>query len=90
MVSNHFPFQTEQSPRMPLPPGYLWLPAEAGALAEMRVHSTEISGEILNLFAPEAALVDQDNDKSVHDLAGLIAASMGIHAAATDLLECVQ
>jgi predicted AlkP superfamily phosphohydrolase/phosphomutase len=90
MVSDHFPFRPEQNPRMPLPPGCVWPPSKAAALAEMRVHPIEISGEILSLFAPHWTRVDQDKDKSVHDLAGLIAESMSIHAAATDLLERVE
>jgi predicted AlkP superfamily phosphohydrolase/phosphomutase/tetratricopeptide (TPR) repeat protein len=87
MVSNHFPFQTSQEPAAPLAPSTIWPPAEAEALADLRVHPTEISSEILHLFAPDWNRVDQDEDKSVHDLAGIIAETMSIHNAATDLME---
>lgn len=87
MVSNHFPFHTSQSPQTPLPPGAVWPPEEAGPLASMRVHPTEISSDILRLFAPQWSRVDQAKDKSIHDLAGIIAETMSIHAAATDLME---
>ena len=73
MVSDHFPLRPEDNPRMPLPLGCVWPASEAAALAKMRVHPTEITGEILSLFAPQWTRVDQDKDKSVHDLAGLIA-----------------
>src|SRR5260370_21435545 len=49
MVSNHFPFQTSDNPTGPLIPGTVWPPQEAEALAEMRVHPTEISADILRL-----------------------------------------
>lgn len=87
MVSNHFAFHSSQDPKMPLTPASVWPPLEVEALAEMRVHPTEISGDILRLFAPDWTRVDQAKDKSVHDLAGIIAETMSIHAAATDLME---
>lgn len=90
MVSNHFPFQTSDDPEMPLAAGAVWPVEEAEALAEMRVHPTEISSDILRLFAPDWKKVDQKEDKSVHDLAGIIAETMSIHAAATDLMERVE
>jgi predicted AlkP superfamily phosphohydrolase/phosphomutase len=34
--------------------------------------------------------VDQAKDKSVHDLASIIAETMSIHAAATDLMERIE
>jgi len=90
MVSNHFPFQTSDDPGMPLPPGAVWPAAEAEALAEMRVHGIEITSDILRLFAPDWQKVNQAEDKIVHDLAGIIAETMSIHAAATDLMERVE
>ncbi len=90
MVSNHFPFHSSDRPDMPLPPGTVWPPEQVEALAEMRVHPTEISSDILRLFAPDWRQVDQKQDKSIHDLAGIIAETMSIHAAATDLMERVE
>jgi predicted AlkP superfamily phosphohydrolase/phosphomutase/tetratricopeptide (TPR) repeat protein len=90
MVSNHFAFHTTQHPGMPMPPAAVWPPEEARALAELRVHPTEISSDILRLFAPEWVRVNQKDDSSVHDLAGLIAETMSIHAAATDLMARIE
>src|SRR5262249_25036413 len=90
MVSNHFSFQTSSPLDAPLAPGSVWPPDQAEAVAEMRVHPTEISADILRLFAPDWTKVNQQEDKSVHDLAGLIAETMSIHAAATDLIERVE
>ena len=90
MVSDHFPFQTSDDPQRPLLPGCVWPAAEAAALAELRVHPTEISADILHMFAPDWTRVDQAKDKSVHDLAGIIAETMSVHAAATCLMERVD
>ena len=90
MVSNHYPLHASQHPEMPMQPAAVWPPEEAGALAELRVHPTEISGDILRLFTPDWARVNQKEDSSVHDLAGLIAETMSIHAAATDLMARIE
>ncbi|MGO4881108.1 MAG: alkaline phosphatase family protein [Bryobacteraceae bacterium] len=87
MVSEHFKLFPEQDPASPLPPGTIWPPAWATRMADLRVGPMEITGEILQLFVPEFERVDQDKDKSLHDLAEIIAESMSIHAAATELLE---
>lgn len=90
MVSNHFPFQAGDDPERPLATGAVWPAGEIGPLAEMRVHPTEISSDILRLFVPAWRNIDQQNDKSIHDLAAIIAETMSIHAAATDLMERVE
>lgn len=87
MVSNHFPLTTGDKPDRPLTPGTVSPPALAERLAELRVHPSELTGDILRLFVPDWQKVDQDKDKSLHDLAGIIAETMSIHAAATDLME---
>lgn len=87
MVSNLFPPPTWQHPAAPLLPGAVWPPAWAERLAPLRIHATDITGEILRMFVPEFEKVDQEKDKSLHDLAGIVAETMSIHAAATDLLE---
>ena len=87
MVSNHFPFSTSDQPTKPLAPRTISPPERASDLAELRVHPTEITGEILNLFIPDAAQIDQEKDKSLHDLAGIIAETMSIHTVATELME---
>lgn len=90
MVSNHYPLLSSQRPAAPMQPAAVWPPEEAEALAELRVHPTEISSDMLRLFAPDWARVNQKEDSSVHDLAGLIAETMTIHAAATDLMARIE
>ncbi len=87
MVSNHFPFSTEDSPDRPLAARTISPAARSTELADLRVHPTEITGDLLRLFIPEAAAIDQEKDKSLHDLAGLIAEIMSIHTVATELVE---
>jgi predicted AlkP superfamily phosphohydrolase/phosphomutase/Flp pilus assembly protein TadD len=87
MVSDLFPLKGEQRPGAPMPMGTVAPASLADRMAELRVHPTEISGEILGLFVPGWQKIDQKKDKSLHDLAGIIAQTMSIHAAATDLME---
>jgi tetratricopeptide (TPR) repeat protein len=87
MVSDLFPLKTEHAPGAPMVPGTVSPASLAARMAELRVHPTEVSGEILNLFVPGWQAIDQWKDKSLHDLAGIVAETMSIHAAATDLME---
>jgi predicted AlkP superfamily phosphohydrolase/phosphomutase/tetratricopeptide (TPR) repeat protein len=86
-VSDLFPLRTSADPSAPMAPGTVWPLSWAVRLAELRVHGMEIPGEILSLFVPEWKKIDQKKDKSLHDLAGIIAETMSIHAAATELIE---
>ncbi len=87
MVSNHFPLSTGDDPQSPLMRGTVHPPGAADRLAELRVHGIDITGDILRLFVPDWQKLDQTVDKSLHDLAGIIAETMSIHAAATELME---
>jgi Flp pilus assembly protein TadD len=87
MVSDLFPLKSERNPGAPMPLGTVAPASLAGRMAELRVHPTEISGEILSLFVPGWQKIDQQKDRSLHDLAGIIAETMSVHAAATDLME---
>ena len=89
MVSNHFQ-QVPDDPEAALPPllpGMVSPARLAGELAELRVRPAEIPGEMLRLFVPRFDEVDQEHDKSLHDLAKILAETISVHAAATDLLE---
>src|ERR1700722_7785051 len=86
MVSNHFQPPTSSDPDGPMMAGVVHPELWAARLAEMRVHGTHVTSDILRMFAPEWSGIDQEKDKSVHDLAGLIAETMSIHCAATELL----
>jgi predicted AlkP superfamily phosphohydrolase/phosphomutase/tetratricopeptide (TPR) repeat protein len=87
MVSNHFPPQRGQKPDAALSPGTVWPPRLAQTLAELRVHPSELTGDILRMFVPDAHLVDQSSDRTLNDLAAIVAETMSIHAAATELIE---
>jgi predicted AlkP superfamily phosphohydrolase/phosphomutase/tetratricopeptide (TPR) repeat protein len=87
MVSDLFPLKTDHKTDAPMAGGTVSPASLHARLAEMRVHPTEVTGDILRLFAPRWEEVDQEKDKSLHDLAGIVAETMSIHAAATDLIE---
>ncbi len=86
MVSNHFPLPTSADLDEPMMPGTVHPESWAAALADLRVHGMQITGDMLGMFAPEWSNIDQEADKSVHDLAGLIAETMSVHCAATELM----
>ncbi|MFL6514252.1 MAG: alkaline phosphatase family protein [Chthoniobacterales bacterium] len=56
-------------------------------LGSLRVQPDEITGEMLQMFVPRAADVDQDRDRRLAIVAKLLAECFSIHAAATWLLE---
>jgi predicted AlkP superfamily phosphohydrolase/phosphomutase/tetratricopeptide (TPR) repeat protein len=87
MVSNHFP-HAEGEPGAMSPPaaGTVHPPELAGALAELRVHPMELTGEFIRPFVPEYDKVNQAKDKRLHTLGNIIAETMSVHAAATELL----
>ena len=89
IVSNHFQQVPDDpdSPLQPLPPGIVSPQRVAEEIADLRVKPTEIPLEVLAMFVPRAAEIDQTEDKSLHDLAKILAETLSIHAAATDLLE---
>jgi predicted AlkP superfamily phosphohydrolase/phosphomutase len=89
MVSNHFQ-QVPNDPDAALPPlvpGTVSPGRVAGEIADLRVRPWEIPAEVLRMFVPRLDEVDQEKDKSLHDLAKILAETLSIHAAATDLLE---
>ena len=89
MVSNHFQ-QVSDDPEAalpPIPPGVVSPARLIEELYDLRVRPAEIPGEMLRLFVPRFDEVDQEHDKSLHDLARILAETISIHAAATELLE---
>ncbi len=87
MVSDLFPLKGDQEPATPMMPGTVSPASLRERMAELRVHPTEISGEILSMFAPGWEKIDQKKDTSVHDLASIVAETMSVHNAITDLME---
>ena len=55
MVSNHFPLSATDDPARPMMPSTVHPAAVTDRLAELRVHPTEITGDILRLFVPAVA-----------------------------------
>jgi len=87
MVSNHFVgIEPAPFPLPPLRPRTVHPPEWSERLAELRVHPMELEAEMLSLFVPDLERVNQDQDRSLHKLAALVAHAMSIHAAATELL----
>lgn len=89
MVSNHFQ-HINKEPGSALPPlteAKVQPPSLIDSLSELRVRPWEIPLEILRLFVPKADAVDQANDTSLHDLASILAETLSIHAAGTELVE---
>ena len=87
MVSNHFEHALAEPNTMPpLLAGAIHPPSMAASLAELRVNPTELTGEFLRFFVPEYDKVDQAKDKRLHSLARIVAETMSVHGAATELL----
>jgi predicted AlkP superfamily phosphohydrolase/phosphomutase/tetratricopeptide (TPR) repeat protein len=87
MVSNHFEQAIGEPNTMPpLPNGAVYPVSLAKSLGELRVNPTELSGEFLRFFVPEYDKVEQAKDKRLHSLARIIAETMSVHGAATELL----
>jgi predicted AlkP superfamily phosphohydrolase/phosphomutase/tetratricopeptide (TPR) repeat protein len=87
MVSNHFQQAVSEPGAVPpLPAGAVYPPSLAASLGELRVNPMELTGEFIQLFVPEYEKVDQAKDKRLHSLGKIIAETMSVHAAATELL----
>ena len=71
----------------PMPPGTVHPPELGGELAGLRVHPHELEGDLLRLFVPQAAEIDQEKDKRLESLAKIIAECANVQAAATYLME---
>ena len=92
MISNAFavPTATATPERWPVAEGCVQPPTLAEALAELRVHPGEMDGVWLQQFIPRAAELDQSTpavQRRLDLLARRLAETVGIHAAATELLE---
>jgi predicted AlkP superfamily phosphohydrolase/phosphomutase/tetratricopeptide (TPR) repeat protein len=87
MVSNHFPRAVGKPDEpSPLPKGTVHPPELSEPLSELRVNPMELNGDFIRMFVPEYEKVDQEKDKHLHALGKIIAETMSIHAAGTELL----
>lgn len=93
LVSNLFPhLNAAASGRTPADwpppiPGTYW-PEDLGMeMNELRVSPSEITGDILHAFVPDAQQVDQKSDRRLHQLAEKLAEAYSVQSAATYLME---
>jgi predicted AlkP superfamily phosphohydrolase/phosphomutase len=87
MVSNHFQQpvgNARENP--PLPAGTVHPATLSTSLGELRVNPMELTAEFLRAFVPDYDKVDQSKDKRLHMLGKIIAETMSVHNAATELL----
>ncbi len=87
MVSNHFHQAGTDVDARPMLKGTVHPPDWSERLAELRITPMELPGELIRLFVPEYDRVDQKTDKRLHSLGKIIAETMTLHAAATEVLE---
>ena len=87
MISNHFhQAGTDDVPR-PLLPDSIHPSEWTNRLDALRVVPMDLPGEVIGVFVPGYQRVDQAKDKRMHVLGKLIAETMTLHAAATEVLE---
>ncbi len=87
MVTNHFPLEQRDPADKPMLPGTVSPASHAEQLQDLRLHASDVTGNLLRHFVPDWEKVDQTKDRSLHDLASIIAETGSIHAAATELFE---
>ena len=71
----------------PLMPGTIYPERLNKTVGDLRVRPDEMTGEMLQMFVPRAAEIDQDKDRRLAIVAKLLAECFSLHAAATYLLE---
>ncbi|WP_298283243.1 alkaline phosphatase family protein, partial [Novosphingobium sp.] len=71
----------------PLRPGLVFPERLGPTLAELRMSPDELDGELIGLFVPRGAEVDQAKDKRLFVLARELSKALSIHNAATWLLQ---
>ncbi len=82
--ARHFPAPEEP---FPLLPGTVHPPEKASVFEELRLRPEEVTPDILRLFVPRAAEVEQEKDRRLGQLARLVAETITVHNAVTHVLE---
>ena len=67
----------------PLPKGTVHPASDQPKFAALRVHPSELTGEHIYPFVPDAHKIDQRKDKRLYSLAKVLCECTSIHAAAT-------
>lgn len=87
-VSDLYPLATAAHDEpWPLPPGAVHPESLRDTLAELRMHPAEVGVGGILPFVPDAAKVDQKEDKGLSTIAKLLAENCSIHNAATWILQ---
>ena len=92
MVSNHFQQERSGGETIELedwviPPGTIYPESATEKLADLRIHPSEITGNLVMPFVPMAIELDKKQDKRLTVIAKFLAHSGSIHAATTELME---
>ena len=88
MVSNQIAFEgAHEGPLAPLPRGSVHPPELADALAECRVHPSEIDASAILPFIPDAARIADGQSSRIPKLRELLAQTASVHAMALRLME---
>jgi predicted AlkP superfamily phosphohydrolase/phosphomutase len=88
IVSNHYQRSVGMLDQpWPMRPGTVHPERLAGPLSKLRLHPQELLPEQLLAFVPEAAKIDQEKDRRLHNLAKTIAECASIQSAATALMQ---
>ncbi|GAK51790.1 type I phosphodiesterase/nucleotide pyrophosphatase [Candidatus Moduliflexus flocculans] len=87
-ISNHYQRANHPIDKpWPMLPGTVHPPELSPLFAWLRVHPAELTAAHILPFVPEAARINQDQDKHLDSLARILADSATVHAAATWILE---
>jgi hypothetical protein len=88
MVSNQIEFRgADDAPGAPLVPGAVHPPELEAAMAECRVHPSEVDASAILPFVPDALAVSACEGNRLGKLVQMIAQTASVHAMATRLME---
>lgn len=92
MVSNRFQqekkgLETIELEDWHLEPGNVYPESLAEQLSELRIHPSEITGNLVMPFVPKAVQLDKKKDKRLTVISKFLAHSATLHAVCTELIE---
>ncbi len=95
MVSNLFQQEKKKGEQINLEdwvidPGTIYPESFIEPLSELRIHPTEIFGNMIMPFVPNALEMDKKDDKRFNLIAKFLAHSGTVHAACTELMETTE
>lgn len=71
----------------PMPAGAVYPESWTDRIAGLRITPMDLPGEVIRAFVPEYDRVDQGKDGRIHSLGRVIAETINLHAAATEVIE---